>query len=262
VPRLSLSAGETQSIYSADRGGERLYIRVESGEIAYARSDTFVRDGRTLSQDDRAADLQATESGEELYVYALEDSEITFERQGWIADLFSPRNVEVSAITTTSDINISGASLDVPTTLSVENSRNADFVEDTFGEDVSQNTSDTFTFTSDPNTIWVVRAIEIDVDATSATGGTHYVEVQRSAGDVPILKMESNYDSKIQYQYNQIETADVTKKPSDGTAQALAPRGLLVDQVDGIEILYRNETDDEVTFDAFVALWVEKIVIE
>ena len=67
MPTVTVSNGETEEIYSGERG-EVVFIRPNQ-DIRVAKEETFARDGRRIPAD-LPGEIELRQDGEEVWVYA------------------------------------------------------------------------------------------------------------------------------------------------------------------------------------------------
>jgi len=77
-----------------------------------------------------------------------------------------------------------------------------------------------------------------------ATAGKHLVSFTHEGERVQYLSAASNFGDDIAINGSQISLATNSQTPSSAASQSLAIQGIIIDDTTGIEVTYRNQSDD------------------
>jgi hypothetical protein len=92
--------------------------------------------------------------------------------------------------------------------------------------------------------IWSVVGAKIKVDPDSdATTGIHEFRIRPAGGKMSFLLGRSNYDTLLEFNYLNWNSADTISLPAGGAAQGQAIRQLRASEDKPIKIRYKNDTD-------------------
>ena len=98
-------------------------------------------------------------------------------------------------------------------------------------------------------TLWKLKGLYLEAPAPGGTSGTHFFVV--NGGAKPhYLRGESNYDTKVKFQYNEWTSADVVKRPGSGLPTALT--NIRIVQNPNLRVQYWNGTDADQTGTRYV----------
>lgn len=108
--------------------------------------------------------------------------------------------------------------------------------------------------------LFEVVAVEANVGpVTNATTGTHSFIFKSETEAIQVLRGSSVFSDGIDYNSGYWDQATDEKEPPDVQAQGFQPRGLRIDETNGLEIEYNNLTDATQTRTRQIRAWVREI---
>jgi hypothetical protein len=222
MPRTSISSGQTVGLATANNAGDVFYLAVESGSVTVGKHERTARLGRTLQEDDRV-ELEAKEDGETLYVHAVSNATVVYERQGWALNLFGREIVRVENSPDQNNLNSNTAQQSARGVVEV-------------GVDVTPPTgtqSNIVTVQADTDEVWELRAVLLEADPASgvSSGEDHEFTLQTEAENVELAHGKGDADQTLALKSS-------TWIATNGTGLRRDAIGTEIDDNNGIEIQY------------------------
>jgi len=98
-------------------------------------------------------------------------------------------------------------------------------------------------------------------DSGGMTTGSHEVFVRSETISVTVLKAESAFDESIEVNANTITSGSIEQVPATPAAQAQTLQGVRIDDTDGLQIEYFNDTDGDQVQPRQYELWFREIKV-
>jgi hypothetical protein len=256
VPQISLSAGETEGLLTLNRW-DVLDVRTD-GDIRVGKHETTARTAPLTPAGERTSKF-ATKNGEDIYVYAEENATVTYRSAGFLDIIFPRQSVTIDDIQSGS-VDVSGdvtvdqitsrAGVDIEAQ-SIGNLENDVVLQSSFGvtgvnadqqTDLPASDTQVTTIRADAGEVWTISDIRLGAFANgSASSGTHRFTVSTEDVAAEISFAESNFSDDLLYGSGQWHTATV-----DSRTDMI---GTKIDENDGIDVIYNNDTDATQTSD-------------
>jgi hypothetical protein len=116
--------------------------------------------------------------------------------------------------------------------------------------------SDEIVIAASEGSILELQAITMSVEPVGpATSGRHAFEVGPAGTDIVIVRGAASNNRSLSFDGTTWRAADREATPSDEAAGALAARGLVVDDEQGLAVDYQNRTNAEQTSPRTVHVW-------
>jgi len=121
---------------------------------------------------------------------------------------------------------------------------------------------DTITVRAPAGTVLEVIALELRVaPPAGATSGIHQFNVRSETEAIDVLQGESTFDEQLRFEAGEFTSANSAQTPSTAAAQVQAVRGARIDDNNGLNIDYFNDTDADSGRLRVARLWFRKVAV-
>jgi hypothetical protein len=122
--------------------------------------------------------------------------------------------------------------------------------------------TDSITIRAPAGTILEVIALELRVSPPAgATTGTHFITVRSEQEFVDLLSGEADNVTTLAYDSNVFGSANVSQSPSSDAGQVQAVQGARIDENNGLEVAYTNNTGTASNRTRTVRLWAREVAV-
>lgn len=146
--------------------------------------------------------------------------------------------------------------------VTTQKSESINWVDLTQTDTVSSGSSDDVTHYADSGYVEVLLSLFIYIDPPdSASSGNHYINVEDSSGRIYILYGESDYSTRIRYDYGMWVSANNSQAPTNEIGQIMNPRFIRIDEDNGLTFHYVNYTDVDQTNNRRISVLLRRIKV-
>lgn len=146
--------------------------------------------------------------------------------------------------------------------VSVESSESVNFINEDFTGTLPSGASETKIIRAPAGTVLEIFRVRLIADPiTGATTGGHKFDVLSESRFIGVLSISSNGTDFLRYNRSEVRTASTGSLPTDPAAQAIVFDGLRIDDKNGLQVKYQNNTDADQTNVRPLRIWARQIEV-
>jgi len=151
---------------------------------------------------------------------------------------------------------------EVETSVTVSGSESVDFVKSKQTANISDGDNETVTIRAPTGTVYeVITAVVIARGISGQGSGSHRILVRSQTQKINILNGATDGDKDLLYLEENFRPSVNSQRPSTETAQLFAVKGVRIDDTNGLQFKYINNTGATQTTAREYTLWVREIQV-